>query len=413
MSGITGTSPVTVSHTAGQGSSASVSLAAGYGDTLNPYASKTAKYFLAAPNGASGVPTFRAIVTSDIPTLNQDTSGSAGSVSASGITGQTGMWTSANRPGPYRLYRRDDNSDYSVQTYYANSRWRLYGYNGDTAHADTHVGYADRADTADTWTTARTITLTGDVTNTATVSINGSGNISIGTAIGSGKVTTTEILNNTIVNGDISTTAAIALSKLADTGTLTADFLVGNGTYISGLYANALTSGTVPSARLSGSYNGITDVGTLTSGLTISSGDVILNGAGNEFCSNPSTGSGTTATWVFVSPNYRLYRFSSTVSDKENIQSVGTLLNPDMIDEIDVQLWNRKTAPGIPEVGPIAEEMDAISPFLSTRGLEWDENGAPIPSPIDGINNNTWMSLLTIGMQDIRQRLAKLENPDV
>lgn len=73
---------------------------------------------------------------------------SAGSVAASGITGQTGMWTSAARPGPYRLYRRDGDNDYSVQTYFTGSRWRLYGYNGDTAHADTHVGYADAAGSA-------------------------------------------------------------------------------------------------------------------------------------------------------------------------------------------------------------------------------------------------------------------------
>jgi hypothetical protein len=72
--------------------------------------------------------------------------GSVSSVAASAITGQVGMWTSAARPGPYRLYRRDDNSDYSVQTYWTGSYWRLYGYSsGDTAHADTHVGYADNS----------------------------------------------------------------------------------------------------------------------------------------------------------------------------------------------------------------------------------------------------------------------------
>ena len=42
--------------------------ASGYGDTLNPYASKTAKFVLAAPNASNGVPTFRALVASDIPT---------------------------------------------------------------------------------------------------------------------------------------------------------------------------------------------------------------------------------------------------------------------------------------------------------------------------------------------------------
>lgn len=52
---------------------------------------------------------------------------------------------SRNSRGVTRLYRRDDDSDYSVQTYWTGSLWRLYGYNGDTGHADTHVGYADSA----------------------------------------------------------------------------------------------------------------------------------------------------------------------------------------------------------------------------------------------------------------------------
>jgi hypothetical protein len=76
------------------GTTPTISLAANYGDTQNPYASKTANYVLAAPNGSAGVPTFRAIVAADIPTLNQNTTGSAASLSAtlavsSGGTGQT------------------------------------------------------------------------------------------------------------------------------------------------------------------------------------------------------------------------------------------------------------------------------------------------------------------------------------
>ena len=42
-------------------------LVAGFGDTINPYGSKTANTFLAAPNGTNGVPTFRAIVAADLP----------------------------------------------------------------------------------------------------------------------------------------------------------------------------------------------------------------------------------------------------------------------------------------------------------------------------------------------------------
>jgi len=73
-------------------------------------------------------------------------SGSAGSVAASGITGQTGMWTSAARPGPYRLYRRDVDDAYSVQTYWTGSYWRLDGYySNNTVHAGCIVAYADAA----------------------------------------------------------------------------------------------------------------------------------------------------------------------------------------------------------------------------------------------------------------------------
>jgi hypothetical protein len=78
VTSVTGTSPVLSSG----GTTPAISLAASYGDTQNPYASKTANYILAAPNGSAGVPTFRAIVANDIPTLNQNTSGTAAGLSA-------------------------------------------------------------------------------------------------------------------------------------------------------------------------------------------------------------------------------------------------------------------------------------------------------------------------------------------
>lgn len=78
VTSVTGTSPVASSG----GTTPAISLSSGYGDTQNPYASKTANYVLAAPNGAAGVPTFRAIVAADIPTLNQNTTGTAANITA-------------------------------------------------------------------------------------------------------------------------------------------------------------------------------------------------------------------------------------------------------------------------------------------------------------------------------------------
>jgi hypothetical protein len=91
---ITAGTGISVAHGNGTSGNPTISLASGYGDTLNPYASKTANYFLAAPNGSSGVPTFRAVVAADIPTLNQNTTGTASNVTgvvaiANGGSGQT------------------------------------------------------------------------------------------------------------------------------------------------------------------------------------------------------------------------------------------------------------------------------------------------------------------------------------
>ena len=86
VTSVTGTSPVVSSG----GTTPAISLAAGYGDTLNPYASKTANFVLAAPDGTAGVPTFRAVVATDIPTLNQSTTGSAATLTTGRTIAVTG-----------------------------------------------------------------------------------------------------------------------------------------------------------------------------------------------------------------------------------------------------------------------------------------------------------------------------------
>ena len=86
VTSVTGTSPVVSSG----GNTPAISLASAYGDTQNPYASKTANYILAAPDGLAGVPTFRAIVAADVPTLNQNTTGSAATLTTGRTISVTG-----------------------------------------------------------------------------------------------------------------------------------------------------------------------------------------------------------------------------------------------------------------------------------------------------------------------------------
>lgn len=72
------TSPVLSSTATAQNSTlnTTISLADGYGDTKNPYGSKTKNYVLAAGATANSAPSFRALVAADLP---------AGSTSAAGI----------------------------------------------------------------------------------------------------------------------------------------------------------------------------------------------------------------------------------------------------------------------------------------------------------------------------------------
>ena len=88
VNGITLTGTVT--------SSGSLTLGGTLAVTPSNFASQTANTVLAAPNGSAGVPTFRAIVAADIPTLNQNTTGTAANVTgtvavANGGTGATSL----------------------------------------------------------------------------------------------------------------------------------------------------------------------------------------------------------------------------------------------------------------------------------------------------------------------------------
>jgi hypothetical protein len=74
--------------------SGNITLSGTLAVSATDFSSQAAKSFLAAPNAAAGVPSFRTIVAADIPTLNQNTSGTAANVTgtvaiANGGTGTT------------------------------------------------------------------------------------------------------------------------------------------------------------------------------------------------------------------------------------------------------------------------------------------------------------------------------------
>ena len=96
VSGLTLSGTVTTTGSLTLGGTLSVSA--------SNFSSQTANTFLAAPNGAAGVPTFRALVAADVPTLNQNTTGTASNVTgtvalANGGTGGTTAAAAATNLG--------------------------------------------------------------------------------------------------------------------------------------------------------------------------------------------------------------------------------------------------------------------------------------------------------------------------
>lgn len=79
---------------AGGNVASSILPVGGQGAFASMTVSRAANLVLAAPNGSAGAPTFRALVAADIPTLNQNTTGTSSNVTgvvaiANGGSGQT------------------------------------------------------------------------------------------------------------------------------------------------------------------------------------------------------------------------------------------------------------------------------------------------------------------------------------
>jgi hypothetical protein len=154
---------------------------------------------------------------------------------------------SRNSRGVTRLYRRDADSDFSLQILWTGAHWHAQGYSGDTLHAGVRVAFADSAAYANEAGTAPA----SDVYAWAKASTKPTYTKS---EVGLGNVDNTADANKSVsyatTAGSAPASDVSAWAKAATKPTYTAE---------------EIASGTFASGRLSGSYTGITAVGTLSS----------------------------------------------------------------------------------------------------------------------------------------------------
>lgn len=260
VASLTATSPVVATGT----STPVISLASAYGDTLNPYGSKTANHILAAPNGTAGAPTFRAIVAADVPTLNQSTTGNAATVT-----------TNANLTGPVTSTGNTTaiaNNAISNAMLANGAVANLSGINtGDNATNSQYSGLVSNA------------THTGDATGNVGLTVKGINGTLLSTL-------TTGILKNTTVTGvpSIAVAADFPILNQNTTGTAgstatlaTARTISTNGdvAYTSPPFdgsANVLGTATLAAIGVAGTYTKVTTdaKGRVTVGANLTSADV-------------------------------------------------------------------------------------------------------------------------------------------
>ena len=234
----------------GNGANALTSATAGT-DYIAPYGSTTQNYVLASPNGSAGTPTFRALVTADIPAVNNLSGGTLGAVPYQSSANSTTFLSGNTTATPNFVTSTGTGSAAQAPTLTSST-----GSGNVVLATSPQISTSITTDTTGTFslvnTTATTVNFAGAATSLSIAADNTAGGtynfatgvtasgstkaINIGTNSASGSTTTITIgatsgTSTIAVKGKITATGSVSTDTafFENSTTITADYSIASG----------------------------------------------------------------------------------------------------------------------------------------------------------------------------------------
>ena len=355
--------------------------------TASNFSSQTAATFLAAPNASAGVPTFRTIVAADIPTLNQNTTGSAATLTTSRTLWGQSFNGSANITAPL-LPAAGSSSAPAFST-----------------SGDTNTGM---------WFPAAD-TIAFSEGGAEAMRIDSSGNVGIGTSSPSAKLQVYSSGSNAILNTSLTDNPIYSLS--AD-GYATAEYSIDRaaGIKLGGTGAIPLIFSTNSTERMRISSGGNLYLG-LTAPSSATKAAINWNSSTEEGLVLKSTSATFTTSPILFLNNVNglsgfigqatstvSYNTSSDYRLKENVAPMtGALAKVAALKPV-TYTWK---ADGSAGQGFIAHELQAVVPDCVTGAKDAvDENGNIRPQ---GVDTSFLVATLTAAIQEQQAIISAME----
>ena len=226
--------------------------------TLSALNSQAQRTFLAAPNAGAGAPVFRTILASDVPTLNQNTTGTASNITA---TSNSTLTTLSSLSLPYsQLTGTPSLSGYLTSVSVASAN----GFAGTSSGGQTPVL---------TLTTSVTGILYGNGTSIAAAVPANFPTLNQNTTGTAANVTATS-------NATLTTLSALSLPGSQVTGTVPAATIAGNITATSNSTLTTLSALSLPASQVTGITGTALTGYTVGANTTIAATDTILGAFG-------------------------------------------------------------------------------------------------------------------------------------